>query len=141
MFSISCCLLQYNYTIINHNESPNDLSNESQWQEIVNFDLSKSTGDISYPFPLLYLNKYLKAIATTPLDANLFAGRLSLMIGSINSNNPCFATQGSMQFNRARLFQWDLLESASSSQFHVVYTPPYWVLSANLKIYQYQETI
>lgn len=118
-----------------------DLSNESQWQEIVNFDLSKSTGDISYPFPLLYLNKYLKAIATTPLDANLFAGRLSLMIGSINSNNPCFATQGSMQFNRARLFQWDLLESASSSQFHVVYTPPYWVLSANLKIYQYQETI
>lgn len=118
-----------------------DLSNPTLWELIVDVSLAKTTGDIDYPYPLIYLNKYVKAIATTNISAHLYAGRLSLMIGSFTDPEPIYATQGNMLFNSMRLFQWDLLEQASSSQFHCVYTPPYWVQQVNLKIYQYQPTL
>ncbi|HEY9863697.1 MAG TPA: hypothetical protein V6D21_05910 [Candidatus Obscuribacterales bacterium] len=116
-----------------------DLSNESLWHEIVNYSVNKTTGDIDYRFPLFYLNRYARAIVTTGLSANLYAGKISLMIGSINAETPVFSNQINVFFNKMRLLDFPLISSASSSQFHIVYTPPYWVKELNIKVWQYED--
>lgn len=118
-----------------------DLSNLSQWQLIQNQTFVGSGEEIIHSFPLLYLSKYLKAKATTTKPTLKFAGSLSLMIGSVGSGSPVYASSGKMLFDKPRLFDWDLIEQATSSQFHLVYTSPYWVKDVTIQVWQYQETL
>lgn len=118
-----------------------DLSNLSQWQLIQSQTLMGSGEEIIHSFPLLYLSKYLKAKATTTKPTLKFAGSLSLMIGSVGSGSPVYASSGKMLFDKPRLFDWDLIEQATSSQFHLVYTSPYWVKDVTIQVWQYQETL
>jgi hypothetical protein len=62
------------------------------------------------------------------------------MIGSVGSN-PVYATSGKMLFDKPRLFDFNLVEQATSSQFHLVYTSPYWVKNVTIQVWQYQETL
>ena len=117
-----------------------DLSNLSQWQLIQSQTLIGSGEEIIHSFPLLYLSRYVKAIATTTKLTLKFAGSLSLMIGSVGSN-PVYATSGKMLFDKPRLFDFNLVEQATSSQFHLVYTSPYWVKNVTIQVWQYQETL
>ena len=118
-----------------------DLSNLSQWQLIQSQTLIGSGEEIIHSFPLLYLSKYLKAKVTTTKPTLKFAGSLSLMIGSVGSVSPVYASSGKMLFDKPRLFDWDLIEQATSSQFHLVYTSPYWVKDVTIQVWQYQETL
>jgi hypothetical protein len=118
-----------------------DLSNLSQWQLIQSQTLIGSGEEIIHSFPLLYLSRYVKAIATTTKPTLKFAGSLSLMIGSVSSGNPVYATSGKMLFDKPRLFDFNLVEQATSSQFHLVYTSPYWVKDVTIQVWQYQETL
>ncbi|HEY9863678.1 MAG TPA: hypothetical protein V6D21_05810 [Candidatus Obscuribacterales bacterium] len=116
-----------------------DLSNEFQWQLIQSQSLIGSGEEIIHSFPLPFLSRYLKAIATTTKPTLRYAGILSLMVGSINSNNPVYATSGKLLFGKSRLFDFDLIEQSTSSQFHLIYVSPYWVKNVQLQVWQYQD--
>jgi hypothetical protein len=116
-----------------------DLSNNSQWQLIVDQSLTKFGIDpISQTFAILFSNKYLKVFVTTTKQTLYYAGNLSLMIGSINSDS-FYASTKKLYFNNPRLVEFGLIENAVSSQFSLKYTAPTWVTDVHLQIYQYQE--
>lgn len=122
-----------------------DLSNDALWHPVYEGSTSV-TGQPTRenkipPIPLAipFINRYFRAYVETSNPRWYYGGRVTLNIGSINNPSPIYATNRKLVLRKWALLDFSLIEGANSSQFHLIYEPPWWFPDINLAIYQYQE--
>lgn len=122
-----------------------DLSNDAQWYPVfegstsVNGRPTRENKIPPIPLTIPFVNRYFRCYVQTSNLKWYYGGRVILYIGSINTPAPIYATNRKLILKKWTLLDFPLIEGANSSQFYLVYEPPWWFADVNLAIYQYQE--